>query len=65
VLRKASLDFAWGPASGGEPARIGAIEIGLAAGSGGSGTLWIEELRIEPRDPAATRPRIEAVAVSS
>ena len=65
VLRKANLDFAWGPASGGEPARIGAIEIGLAAGPGGSGTLWIEGLRIEPRDPAATRPRIEAVAASS
>jgi hypothetical protein len=65
VLRKASLEFAWGPASGGEPARIGAIEIGLAAGPGGSGTLWIEELRIEPRDPAAAQPRIEAVAASS
>jgi hypothetical protein len=65
VLRKANLDFAWGPASGGEPARIGAVEIGLAAGSGGSGTLWIEELRIEPRDPAAAQPRIEAVTASS
>jgi hypothetical protein len=65
VLRKANLDFAWGPASGGEPTRVGAIEIGLAAGSGGSGTLWIEELRIEPRDPAAAQPRIEAVTASS
>jgi hypothetical protein len=65
VLRKANLDFAWGPASGGEPARIGAVEIGLAAGSGGSGTLWIEELRIEPRDPAGAQPRIEAVTASS
>ncbi|MET0152123.1 MAG: discoidin domain-containing protein [Candidatus Binatia bacterium] len=65
VLRKANLEFAWGPASGGEPERIGAVEIGLAAGPGGSGTLWIEELRIEPRDPAATKPRIEAVAASS
>ena len=65
VLRKANLEFAWGPASGGEPERVGAVEIALAAGPGGSGTLWIEELRIEPRDPAATKPRIEAVAASS
>ncbi len=65
VLRKASLDFAWGPASGGEPERVGAVEIALAAGTGGSGTLWIEELRIEPRDLSATRPRIEAVAAST
>src|SRR5262249_20671623 len=65
VLRKANLDFAWGPASGGEPTRVGAVEIGLAAGSGGSGTLWIEELRIEPRDPAAALPHIEAVTASS
>ena len=57
MLRKASLEFAWGPASGGEPERIGAVEFALAAGPGGSGTVWIEELRIEPRDPAAAVPR--------
>src|SRR5262245_60110217 len=46
VLRKASLEFAWGPASGGEPERIGAVEIAFAAGPGGPGTVSIEELRI-------------------
>src|SRR5512139_466698 len=65
VLRKASLEFAWGPKSGGEPERIGAVEIGLAAGAGGAGTLWIEALRIEPRDPAAALPQIQAVGASS
>ncbi len=65
VLRKASLEFAWGPASGGEPERIGAVEIALAAGPGGSGTVWIEELRIESRDPAAALPQIYAVSASS
>ncbi len=65
VLRKASLEFAWGPASGGEPERIGAVEIGLAAGPGGSGTVGIEELRIEPRDPAVALPRASAVSASS
>jgi hypothetical protein len=65
ALRKASLEFAWGPASGGEPERIGAVEFALAAGSGGSGTVWIEELRIEPRDPAAALPQGQTVAASS
>jgi hypothetical protein len=65
VLRKASLEFAWGPKSGGEPERIGAVEIALAAGPGGSGTVWIEELRIEPRDPAAALPQIQASSASS
>lgn len=65
MLRKASLEFAWGPASGGEPERIGAVEFALAAGPGGSGTVWIEELRIEPRDPAAAVPRVDSVGASS
>ncbi len=65
VLRKASLEFAWGPASGGEPRDIGAVEIALAAGEGGSGTIWIEEIRVEARDPACTRPSIHALTASS
>jgi hypothetical protein len=65
VLRKASLEFAWGPASGGEPERIGAVELALAAGPGGSGTVWIDELRIEPRDPAAALPEVRAAEASS
>src|SRR5262249_29363211 len=65
VLRKASLEFAWGPKSGGEPDRIGAVELALAAGPGGAGTMWIEELRIEARDPAAALPRIHTVSASS
>jgi hypothetical protein len=65
VLRKASLEFAWGPKSGGEPERIGAIEFALAAGPGGSGTVWIEGLRIEPRDPATALPQIHGASASS
>ncbi|MGD0950203.1 MAG: discoidin domain-containing protein [Candidatus Binatia bacterium] len=65
VLRKASLEFAWGPRRSGEPERIGAVEIALAAGPGGSGTVWVEELRIEPRDPAAALPQERAASASS
>jgi len=66
VLHKASLEFAWGPASGGDPERIGAVELGLAGGEQPtSGTLWIAALRIESRDPASARPVVQAARASS
>jgi hypothetical protein len=65
TFRKEALEFAWGPASGGDPLRVDAIEIALQVGTQGPGTLWIEDLRIEPRDPACSRPRICEVFASS
>lgn len=43
------IDFAWGPAGGGVPRDIGAIEFVVAAGPGGHGTVWIADLRLEDR----------------
>ena len=43
------IDFAWGPAGGGTPSDIGAIELAVSAGPGGQGTLWIADLRLEDR----------------
>jgi len=51
VIRKSQLEFAWGPSGGGEPREIEAIEIALTAGSGGQGSVWIDDLRLEPREP--------------
>jgi hypothetical protein len=64
LLHRASLDFAWGPQSGGEPDRIGAVELAVA-GAGGAGTLWIEDLRIEPRELPVGPPRARAIRASS
>ncbi len=63
VLRRAGLAFAWGPAGGGEPLRIAAVEVAVQAGHVGAGTLWIEALRIEPRGTTARGAR--AVRASS
>ena len=41
------MDFAWGPAGGGAITQLGAIEIAVVAGEGGTGTLWIADLEIE------------------
>jgi hypothetical protein len=43
-IRSSQIDFAWGPLGGGPPGRIAAIELVIAAGPGGNGTVWIGEL---------------------
>ncbi len=65
VFRRASLHFAWGPRSGGEPTRLGAIELAVAAETGGPGAFFIEELRIEPREPTSDSPSPRVARVSS
>ncbi len=65
VLRRAALEFAWGPASGGDPERIGAVEVAVAADREDAGTFWIEELRIEPRAQPAEPPQPAGVRAST
>jgi hypothetical protein len=43
-IRSSQIEFAWGPAGGGPPSRLGALELVLAAGLGGKGTVWIDDL---------------------
>jgi hypothetical protein len=49
VLKKRHIQFAWGPLGGGEPHHIAAIEIVVTAGSGGRGSVWIDELELRER----------------
>jgi len=53
-LRIPSRDvaFAWGPAGGGAPREIGAIEIAIVAGPGGRGTIWLSRMELEDRSLA-------------
>ena len=56
IVKQPHLTFAWGP-SGGKPLRhVGYVEIAISAGSGGKGSVWIDELRFEQREPL---PRVE------
>jgi hypothetical protein len=63
VIRKSRIDFAWGP-SGRELKKIGAIEFALSAGVGGKGSIWIEDLEFEEREPLSregpTAPTVTA-----
>ena len=46
-IKSSDIEFAWGPAGGGPLTQVGAVEIALAAGPGGRGTVWIAGLRLE------------------
>ncbi|HVT03184.1 MAG TPA: discoidin domain-containing protein [Thermoanaerobaculia bacterium] len=56
AIKKRQISFAWGPLGGGELHHVAALEIVITAGSGGKGTVLIDDLRLTPLPPAATGP---------
>lgn len=66
VTRKRHIDFAWGPDSG-TLDTLHALEIILAAGDGGSGSVYIDMLAFEPLavvDFESLRPSVTASSVA-
>ena len=64
INRKRQVSFAWGPGGAGKPLKkISAVEIGIAAAKGGTGTLTIEDLTFTalPAEPT-TPPTISMTA---
>ena len=45
--KKRQIQFAWGPAGGGEIRHVEAMEIVVTAGSGGKGTVWFTDPEVE------------------
>jgi len=43
-IRSSQIVFGWGPLGGGAPTRVAAIELVIAAGPGGKGTVWFDDL---------------------
>ncbi len=43
-IRSSQVIFGWGPLGGGPPTRVAAIELVIAAGPGGKGTVWFDGL---------------------
>jgi hypothetical protein len=63
TIRKSRIAFAWGASPAAELKQVGAIEFAIAAGEGGSGSVWIDELAFEPREPAGKNgiaPEVQA-----
>jgi hypothetical protein len=66
TFKKRHVSFAWGPAGGGEPRHIAAIEFAVTAGSGGAGSVWLDELTLEAvPPPPAVMPEPVARASSA
>jgi len=65
-IKKPRIEFAWGPASGGAPRDIAAIEIAVTGAEGDKGSLWIDHLVLEERvAPVRTPPLPKASASTS
>jgi hypothetical protein len=63
-IRSSEVGFAWGPAGGGPLQELGTLEIAIAAGPGGSGSVWIADLRFEDLSLAGP-PRVRASSAAS
>jgi hypothetical protein len=50
-MRRRQIEFAWGPAGGGELRHVAAIEIAITAGQGGTGTAWFDDLELVAKAP--------------
>jgi hypothetical protein len=50
VVKKRHMQFAWGP-NGNDLKQVGAIEFAISPGAGGKGSIWLDDLRFEERDP--------------
>ena len=65
-IKRRQIQFAWGPLGGGDLRRARGIEIAVTAGSGGKGSVWIDDLRLMPLAPVPATPpppvAIEAAA---
>ncbi len=64
-VRRRQVEFAWGPAGGGEIRHVAAIEIAVTAGSGGAGTVWLDRLELTPLPVAGAAPPPVASASSA
>jgi F5/8 type C domain len=55
-LPKRRIGYAWGPLGGGEIRHVAGIEFAITAGSGGEGSVWLDQLTLEPLPAAGTPP---------
>jgi len=65
ALKKRHIPFAWGPAGSGEIRRVAAIEFAVTAGSGGAGSVWLDDLTLEPLPPPGATPPPPVASASS
>ena len=52
IVKQQRIEHAWGPDSGG-PREVAQVEFAVSAGTGGRGSVWIADLRLEAREAVA------------
>ena len=65
IIKKRRFEPAWGPADSVEPKRIGFIELAITADAGGRGSVWIDDLKLERRDPSSLGKVVPTVRAST
>jgi hypothetical protein len=63
TIRRSGFRFAWGPKGEQPLERVAFLEIAIATGEGGHGSVWLDELTIDeraPDTPEALRPAVTA-----
>ncbi|MBW8875191.1 MAG: discoidin domain-containing protein [Acidobacteria bacterium] len=63
--KKRQIEFAWGPVGGGEMKKVAAIEFAVTAGTGGKGTVWIDDLTFTELPPEHPYSRTPAITISA
>jgi hypothetical protein len=63
--KKRQISFAWGPTADKDLKRFAAIEFAITAGSGGKGSVWLDDLAITPLDPNTSYGLVPSVRASS
>ena len=65
VLRKRHIEFAWGPLGDGPLTASAGVEFAITAGSGGRGTVWLDDFTITERPPVPAVPPAPVASASS
>jgi hypothetical protein len=64
-IKKRHIEFAWGPAGGGEIRDVAALELAVTAGTGGQGYILLDELTLRELPPAHPYNRTPQVTSSA
>lgn len=64
-VRKAALEFAWGPSGGAPLTEIGAVEFAVTAPAGSRGSLFLDDLRFVRREAVLDSPQPPRVTARS
>jgi hypothetical protein len=54
AIRKKDITFAWGPSGGGIIRKVAKIQFVVSSGEGGSGTIYIDDFKLQPLPPDST-----------